>query len=89
MAALTPVSPSPIRESLGSLTLLIYTLTTGSASDTLVIGANSPVVDQWAQTQGGAATTGTDVTWTASTGTFLLTNTSFTGTTKLFVLIRT
>lgn len=87
MAALT--ATSTVRESVGSLTLLIVNLTTGSASDTFSIQANSPVVDVWAQTQGGAATTAVDVTWTASTGVFLITSTSFTGVLKLFILMRT
>ena len=77
-----------IRESVGSMTLLIVTLAIGSTSDTFVIEANAPVVDCWTQAQVGTANYSPDVTWTASTGTFLITGPSHNGTAKLFILLR-
>jgi hypothetical protein len=58
----------------------------GSASDTYVIEAYAPVVDFWCQSQVGTAGYSADVTWTPSTGTFLLTNAGHNGTVKLFIL---
>jgi hypothetical protein len=76
-----------VRESLGDKTLLIVTLTMGSTSDTYIIQTYAPVVDYWAQAQVGTAGYSPDVTWTASTGTFLLTQSSHNGTVKLFILL--
>lgn len=85
MAAIT--ADSVIRESLGSLTLLITNLTTGSASDTYVISTKTAVVDFWCQGNVGTAGYSPDVTYTASTGTFLLTSAQQ-GAVTLFILIR-
>lgn len=88
MAAITPTSV--YRESLGSLTLLIVNLTTGSTSDTYTIAANSPVVSWWAQSATGSAYSDPDITWTASTGVFLMTNPSSNyGNEILYILMRT
>ena len=85
MAAIT--SSTVTRHSLGDLTLLIVPLTLGSTSDTYVISTNTAVVDYWMQTHVGSATTQPDVTWTASTGTFLMTSTSSYGASTLFILV--
>ena len=90
MAALTPSTTiATQRESLGSLTLLIVPLTTTSASDTYTIAAGSPVVDYFVQSQAGStAGYNYDVTYTLSTGVFLITS-GAQGLIKLFILIRT
>ena len=75
-----------IRESVGSMDLLIVTLTIGSTSDTYLIQAYAPVVDYWTQAQVGTAGYSPDVTYTASTGVFLLTGPSHNGLCKLFIL---
>jgi hypothetical protein len=77
-----------IRESVGSLSLWIVTLTIGSTSDTFVIQTYAPVIDCWTQAQVGTAGYSQDVTWTPATGTFLLTGGSHNGTTKLFILFK-
>lgn len=89
MAAITP--SAVYRESLGSLTLMIATLTIGSNSDTYVIANNSPVLAFWAQSQSGVGgIQDPDVTWTPSTGTFLLSSGTVVSTsTLLFILMRT
>jgi len=69
MAAIT--ANSVVRESVGSLTLLIVGLTTGSVSDTYVISTSSAVVDYWTAGHVGTAGYAPDVTYTAATGTFL------------------
>ena len=81
-------SATIVRESVGSLSLWIVTLTIGSTSDTFVIQTTAPVVDCWTQAQVGTANYSPDVTWTASTGTFLLTGPSHNGTCKLFILFK-
>lgn len=89
MAAITP--SSVYRESLGSLTLIIATLAIGSNSDTYAIAINSPVLAFWAQSQSGVGgAQEPDVTWTPSTGLFLLSSgTVVPGSTLLFILMRT
>lgn len=77
-----------VRESVGSLTLMIATLTMGSTSDTYVFDIGAPVVDYWTQAQVGTANYSPDVTWTPATGTFLITGPSHNGTCKLFILLR-
>ena len=86
MAAIT--ANSIITENLGSSTLQIVSLTMGSASDTYTYEAYAPVLDYWTQAQVGTAGYSPDVTYTASTGVFLLTNGSHNGTVKLFILLR-
>jgi hypothetical protein len=81
-------SATVVRESVGSMSLWIFTLTIGSTSDTLVIDIEAPVIDYWTQAQVGTANYSPDVTWTASTGTFLITGPSHNGTCKLFVLFK-
>ena len=59
-----------VRDSLGSLTQIIFPLTTGSTSDTFSIGTNLPVVNvdvQGDSTSAGTSTSG-DATYVASTG---------------------
>ena len=89
MAAITP--SAVYRESLGSLTLIIATLAIGSNSDTYTVDINSPVVAFWAQSQAGVGgKQDPDVTWTPSTGVFLLSSgTVVSGSTLLFILMRT
>ena len=85
MAAITANSVGTYN--VGSFTLQIVSLTMGSASDTYTYAINAPVVDYWAQAQVGTAGYSPDVTYTASTGVFLLTNGSHNGTVKLFILL--
>lgn len=88
MAAITPGTIT--RESLGSLTLLIVSITTGSTSDTWTLTEPIPVVDFWCESHAGAAINDPDVTYTASTGVFLFTNAaSMFGLMTLFILVRT
>ena len=88
MAAITP--STIYRESLGSLTLLIASLTIGSASDTWTIDKNDPVVSFWGQSNGGVAYNEPDVTWSASTGVFTFTSgTIIPAAITMFVLVRT
>jgi hypothetical protein len=75
-------------ENLGSVTLQIVTLTLASTSDTYTYEAYAPVLDYWTQAQVGTAGYSPDVTYTAATGVFLLTNGSHNGTVKLFILLR-
>lgn len=59
-----------IRDSLGSLTQIIFPLTTVSTSDTFNIGANLPVINvdvQGDSTIAGSSNSG-DATYVASTG---------------------
>lgn len=63
-------------------------LTTGSASDTYTIQANSPVLEYWTAGHVGTAGYAPDVTYTASTGVFLLTSAQQ-GAVCLFILMRT
>jgi hypothetical protein len=86
MAAIT--STTITTENLGSLTLQIVTLTMGSTSDTYVYKTYAPVLDYWTASQVGTAGYAPDVTYTASTGTFLLTMGSHNGTIKLYILLR-
>jgi hypothetical protein len=86
MAAITANSIQT--ESLGSCVLQIVSLTMGSTSDTYAYEAYAPVLDYWAQAQVGTAGYSPDVLFTASTGSFLITNGSHNGTIKLFILLR-
>jgi hypothetical protein len=85
MAAITANSVGTYN--LGSATLQIVSLTMGSTSDTYTYLAYAPVIDYWTQAQVGTAGYSPDVTYTASTGVFLLTNGSHNGTVKLFILL--
>lgn len=89
MAAIT--ASSVVRESLGSLTLLMVNLTTGSTSDTYTVSSNLQVVEFWAQGNTSVAGTVTtpDVTYVESTGVFtLVTASSAQGALTLFILAR-
>ena len=86
MAAITANSIQT--ENLGSVTLQIVSLTMGSTSDTYAYEAYAPVLDYWTQAQVGTAGYSPDVTYTAATGVFLLTNGSHNGTVKLYILLR-
>jgi hypothetical protein len=86
MAELVPTKVTS--HSFGSCKLCSVALTTGSASDTYTIEANAPVVDYWAQGMIGSAGYSPDVTWTASTGAFLITS-AHQGAIKLFILMKT
>ena len=87
MAALT--ASAITRESLGSLTLDIVTLTTGSTSDTYTVASTLQVVAYWAE--GNTAVAGTvtdpDVSYVASTGVFTLVSAAQ-GACTLFILSR-
>lgn len=65
-------SPGILVESMGSCKLLAIPLITNSASDTFVLDKNDPVVAFWAQSNSGFSAQEPDITWTPSTGTFLL-----------------
>ena len=85
MAAIT--ANSVVRESVGSLTLLIVSLTMGSTQDTYTVSSNLQVVDAWAQAQiGSTSTSAVDVSY--SSGTFTLSTVTNYGATKLFILCR-
>ncbi len=87
MAAITP--STTYVESLGSLRLIIASLTAGSASDTWTIDKNDPVVSFWAQSNSGSGVNEPDVTWAPSTGIFTFTSgTIVSGAFTLFVLQR-
>jgi hypothetical protein len=89
MSALTIASTAyPQVESLGSLKLMIIPLTTLTSSDTYTIEAGSPVVDYWTAGHVGTAGYAPDVTYTNSTGVFLLTSAQQ-GLITLFILMRT
>lgn len=80
MAALTPTA---IRtENLGSVTLLIVSLTIGSTSDTYTLYPGAPIVGVWV-----SGIIGQTATFVQSTGVITLTNASGTGAVKLFILL--
>ena len=76
-----------IRESVGSLTLLIYTLTSVADADTFNSGLGANVVGYWANGEAGETAGDEGVNVTNSSGTFTL-NLKTTGTVDLFVLAR-
>lgn len=73
MAAITQTAAqvtATVRDSIGSLTQILFPLTTGSTSDTFSIGANLPVVSTevfGSSTSAGTSNNG-DATYVASTG---------------------
>ena len=81
MAALTPTSI--VTGNLGSLTLLIVSLTIGSTSDTYTLYAGAPIVATWVQ-----GIIGETSTFVQSTGVITMTNSSGTGAVKLYILLR-
>ena len=81
MAAIT--ASSVTTENLGSVNLLIVSLTIGSTSDTYTLYAGAPIVGAWVQ-----GIIGQTVTWVQSTGVFTLTNASGTGAVRLYILVR-
>ncbi len=91
MAALTGTSVGTIvRESLGSLTLLIVPLTAGSTSDTWSIASTSAVVSFWAQPNIASVNTSPiDVSYVSTTGIFTFDTITYYGAFTLFVLVRT
>lgn len=88
MAALTPTNI--ITESLGSLKLLVMTMTTLSASstDTWTLPIGTPVVAWWSQNDNGVVGTDSDIQWSASTGVFTFTNGTSVGANLFFVVLR-
>lgn len=88
MAALTPTNT--YRESLGSLTLLIVSLTGSSTTDTYTTTAGIPVLSYWAQPNIGSTSTSViDVTFVQSTGVFTFNTVTNDGAFTLFILART
>ena len=86
---MSEIAPSTIHNgSLGSLKLIIVSLTIGSSGDTYTIEPYAPVVDYWVQSHIGTAGYSGDVKWTASTGVFAITNAQQ-GLTSLFILMKT
>jgi len=82
MAALT--ASSVIRESVGSLTLLIVGLTAQGTSDTYTLYAGAPIVGVFAS----GTNAGTSATFVQSTGVITIVNTTGTGAYQLFILMR-
>ena len=87
MAAITP--NTVIRESMGSLTLLICGMTTGSVSDTWTTTSSNPVVAYWAQAVGGLGIQEPDTNYQPTTGVFTFTGGTTYGPFTLFVVERT
>ena len=80
---------STIRESVGSLTLHKFNLTTVADTDTFASGLGANVVGFWANSQSAEATVGDEgVNVTESSGTFTF-NQKTTGTVDLYALSRT
>ena len=75
-----------LRESAGSLTLFIYTLTSVADADTFASGLVN-VVGYWANSESSETAGDEGVNVTESSGTFTL-NLKTTGTIKLYVLAR-
>lgn len=76
MAVQTVASGYPLRENIGSLTLVIYSFTSVADADTFDCGMASNVVSFWAQTSGNPVTqtsAGNGVTYSATTGTGVFT----------------
>ncbi len=72
MAVQTVASGYPIRESLGSLTLIIYSFTSVADADTFDCGMGTNVLSFWGVTNGNPVTqasAGNALTYSASTGT--------------------
>lgn len=87
MAALTAATTT--RENVGSLTLLMFTFTTVSDTDTFASGLSTNVVNYWAQTQADTVTqasAGFNVTNSSGTFTFYPGENSLAAT--LFVLAK-
>lgn len=87
MAAQTAATTS--RESLGSLTLMMYTFTSVADADTFASGLGANVVNYWVQTQGNTSTqasAGFNLTNSSGTFTFYPGEDSLAAT--LFVLAR-
>ena len=77
---------STLRESTGSLTLFIFTLTSVADADTYASGLTA-VVGYWANSEASETAGEEGVNVTESSGTFTL-NLKTTGTVKLYVLAR-
>lgn len=88
MAAITPTQV--LRESLGSATLLIATITPTTASDTWTIDVGDPVVAFWGQSNSGSGRQEPDITWAPTTGVFTFTSgTTVSGQFIMFIMTRT
>ena len=91
MAAITP--NTVVRESIGSMTLLLCGFTSSSNSDTWTPSEVIPVVDYWVQTQAGLGVNEPDVSYNSTSGVFTFTSgtsiSSTYGAQKLFILART
>jgi hypothetical protein len=86
MAEIVPNGTQSI--SMGSLKLVIVSLTTASASDTYTIETYAPVVDYWIQSHVGTAGYSSDVKYVASTGVFTITQGTQNGLNSLFILLK-
>lgn len=72
MAVQTVASGYPLRENLGSLTLIVYKFTSVADADTFDCGMATNVLSFWGQTNGNPVTQGSSgnaFTYTAGTGT--------------------
>lgn len=72
MVVQTVASGYPLRESLGSLTLVVYSFTSVADTDTFDCGMTTNVLSFWSQTNGNPVTQGSagvGVTYSSSTGT--------------------
>lgn len=95
MAALTPTSPTPIRENVGSLTLLVVEFASvnggSSTGDTWTSGLGTNVVNFWCQDktiQSTQTTAGCNVSYASATGIFTLNPEVNGDAVTLFVLAR-
>ena len=89
MAALTPTFVA--KETLGSLNLQIYSMTTSSTSDTVTIDSDLPVVAYWINGNQASAgkVTSPDISYVSTTGVFTLVSVSGNyGVQSLFILCR-
>jgi hypothetical protein len=74
--------------SMGSLKLIIVSLTTSADGDTYTIEKYAPVVDYWTQSHVGTAGYSSDVSYDSATGIFTLTSAQQ-GLTSLFIVMKT
>lgn len=75
--------------SMGSLKLLIVSLTTSADADTYTIEKYAPVVDYWIQSHVGTAGYSSDVQYVASTGVFTMGQGTQQGLNSLYILMNT
>ena len=83
------IAPNKVSgHSMGSLKLVIVSLTTSSSGDTYTIEKYAPVVDYWIQSHVGTAGYSSDVQYVPSTGIFTITSAQQ-GLNSLFILMKT